>query len=295
MSMKVEGVLTAIVTPFDGQGHVDFAALQRQVERQVKHGNGVFCAGTNGEFFTLNATEKAAIAKTCAHTATGRVPVVAHIGEISTHETIELGKEVADAGVDAVSVITPWFVPMSQDDLIAHYTQIADEMPVPMFLYNIPPRTGNVIKPETAAKLADHPNIIGLKDSAGTQDSLDGFLEIAKGRDDFAILVGPDSLIHHGMINGALGSISGLGNLIPATVHAIVAAAKKHDLKAGEQAQEHCTELRKALYALGFAPTMVKRALACIQPDVGASRTPIQIPASLLPQIQEIANKFVEV
>lgn len=294
MSKKIEGVLTAIVTPFDAQDRFDPAAMRRQVERQVRHGNGVFCAGTNGEFFALETAEKIAVAETCVEAAAGRCPVIAHVGEISTAATIALGKTMARAGVDAVSVITPWFVPLSQDDLIEHYSRVADALSVPVFVYNIPPRTGNTIKPETAARLAGHGNIIGVKDSAGSQESLDGFLAVAHEHNGFDVLVGPDSLIHHGIINGAIGSISGLGNLIPGTVHAICAAGKAGDKARGEAAQAHCTELRTTLYALGFAPTMVKRALSLMQPDVGASRAPIRISEDLDAKIRKIAEAFVE-
>lgn len=294
MSRKIEGVLTAIVTPFGNDGAVDHGALRNQVERQIRHGNGVFCAGTNGEFFALETAEKIAVAETCVAAAAGRAPVIAHIGEVSTRATIALGQTVARIGVDAVSVVTPWFVPLSQDDLAAHFLAVADAVPVPVFIYNIPARTGNTIAPETAARVAGHPNIIGVKDSAGAQDSLDGFLAVARGRADFDVLVGPDSLIHHGVVNGAIGSISGLGNLLPKTINAIVTAGKAGDTAAGERHQAHCSELRRVLYALGFAPTMVKRALWHRMPEVGASRSPIQISPELDSKIKAIAIEFVE-
>ncbi|VTP68023.1 Dihydrodipicolinate synthase [Leclercia adecarboxylata] len=111
----------------------------------------------------LTEKEKVAVARTCVEEVAGRAPVVAHIGEISTRATIRLGKQVETLGVDAVSVITPWFVPLTQAELISHYTAIADALTVPVFLYNIPARTGNTIEPHTARVLASHPNIIALK------------------------------------------------------------------------------------------------------------------------------------
>ncbi len=95
---------------------------------------------------------------------------MAHAGEISTRQTIRLGKQIASLGVDAVSVITPYFVPLKQDELITHYTAIANALSVPIYLYNIPARTGNTIEPDTARALAEHPNIIGIKDSAGSYE-----------------------------------------------------------------------------------------------------------------------------
>lgn len=107
MKQKIEGVLTAIVTTFDTEGAFKPTAQRQQVRRQLQAGNGIFCGGTNGEFFVLNEQEKLAVIETCVDETAGRAPVVAHIGEISTRETIRLGKQVAQLGVDAVSVITP--------------------------------------------------------------------------------------------------------------------------------------------------------------------------------------------
>ena len=138
MRNNIKGVLTAIVTPFDAEGELNLPGLTRQVARQLDAGNGIFCGGTNGEFFVLNEAEKIAVTRTCVDTVAGRAPVVAHIGEISTRDTIRLGKQIVALGVDAVSVITPYFVPLKQSELIAHYTAVADALTVPVFLYNIP-------------------------------------------------------------------------------------------------------------------------------------------------------------
>ena len=172
MRNNIRGVLTAVVTPFNMEGALNLSGLKRQIDRQLSAGNGIFCGGTNGEFFVLNEEEKIAVTRTCVETVAGRAPVVAHIGEISTRETIRLGKQIASLGVDAVSVITPYFVPLKQSELVAHYTAIADALAVPVFLYNIPARTGNTIEPATARALAEHPNIVGIKDSAGSYESL---------------------------------------------------------------------------------------------------------------------------
>ena len=123
MRKAISGVLTAIVTPFTVEGALNLPALRQQVQRQIAAGNGIFCGGTNGEFFVLNEEEKIAVARTCVEEAAGRVPVVAHIGEVSTRETLRLGQQIARLGVDAVSAITPWFVPLKQEELINHYTE----------------------------------------------------------------------------------------------------------------------------------------------------------------------------
>ncbi|AWK88286.1 dihydrodipicolinate synthase family protein [Azospirillum thermophilum] len=291
---KISGPFVAIVTPFDGDEQLDIAALRRQVKRQAGAGNGVFCAGTNGEFYALSFEEKLAVAEACVEAADGRVPVLAHIGEISTRQTILLGKAIQGLGVKAVSAITPSFIACSQAELTAHYRRVADALTVPLYLYNIPARTGNTLEPQTARILADHPNIIGIKDSAGSQESLDAFLAIARERDDFDVLVGPDSLVLHGLRNGAAGCISGLGNIAPVTLNGIHAAFVAGDAAAADAHQTRFGALRKELYALGFPPAMVKRALYRAIPEVGASRLPVCISAELDARIAAIAADYVE-
>lgn len=289
-----KGPFVAIVTPFDGREEINVAALARQVDRQARAGNGVFCAGTNGEFYTLSFEEKVEVARTSVEAAAGRVPVLAHVGEISTHQTIVLGKAVEKLGVAAVSVVAPSFIACSQDELVGHYTRVADALSVPVYLYNIPARTGNKIEPETAARLADHPNIVGIKDSAGSEESLDGFLAVARSRKDFDVLVGPDHLILHGFRNGAAGCISGLGNIAPLTLNAIWKAHVAGDAAAADAAQAHYGELRKALYAHGFPPTMVKRALYLAMPEVGRSRSPAVVTDEVNDKVALVSKAFAE-
>lgn len=293
MHHSIRGVLTAIVTPFTASGELNLTALRQQVERQLAAGNGIFCGGTNGEFFVLNEAEKIAVAETCVEAVAGRAPVVAHIGEVSTRETIRLGQQIAKSGVDAVSVITPWFVPLKQDELLSHYTAIADALSVPVFLYNIPARTGNTIEPQTARQLAAHDNIIGIKDSAGSYDSLKGFLDAVKGIDGFNVLNGPDSLIHQGFVDGCSACISGLANVAPREINAIWSTFQAGDIEASRLAQENVTGLRTDLYKVAFSPAAVKKALQLMGHEVGDSRYAVQFSASQLQQIRGIIAQYL--
>ncbi|MEB5695416.1 dihydrodipicolinate synthase family protein [Klebsiella aerogenes] len=293
MHHSIRGVLTAIVTPFTASGELNLTALRQQVERQLAAGNGIFCGGTNGEFFVLNEAEKIAVAETCVEAVAGRAPVVAHIGEVSTRETIRLGQQIASSGVDAVSVITPWFVPLKQDELLSHYTAIADALSVPVFLYNIPARTGNTIEPQTARRLAAHGNIIGIKDSAGSYESLKGFLDAVKDIDGFNVLNGPDSLIHQGFVDGCSACISGLANVAPREINAIWSFFQAGDIAASRLAQENVTGLRTDLYKVAFSPAAVKKALQLMGHEVGDSRYAVQFSASQLQQIRGIIAQYL--
>ena len=266
MRKAISGVLTAIVTPFTAEGALNLPALRQQVQRQLAAGNGIFCGGTNGEFFVLNEEEKIAVARTCVEEAAGRAPVVAHIGEVSTRETRRLGQQIARLGVDAVSAITPWFVPLKQEELINHYTAIADALSVPLFLYNIPARTGNTIAPETARQLARHENIVGIKDSAGS---------------------------YEGFVDGCSACISGLANVAPAEINAIWSRFHAGDIAGSRQAQEQVTGLRTDLYKVAFSPAAVKKALQLMGHEVGDSRYAVQFSDHQLQQIKNIINTYL--
>ncbi|WGL81186.1 dihydrodipicolinate synthase family protein [Enterobacter cloacae] len=288
MRNNIKGVLTAIVTPFDAEGELNLPGLTRQVARQLDAGNGIFCGGTNGEFFVLNEAEKIAVTRTCVETVAGRAPFVAHIGEISTRDTIRLGKQIVALGVDAVSVITPYFVPLKQSELIAHYTAVADALTVPVFLYNIPARTGNTLEPATVRALAEHPNISGIKDSAGSYESLRGFLNAVSDIDGFDVLNGPDSLIHQGFVEGCSACISGLANVAPAAINAIWSRFNAGDVEGSRQAQERVTRLRTELYSVAFSPAAVKKALQIMGEDVGESRYAVAFSEQQCQQIRQI-------
>ena len=192
-----------------------------------------------------------------------------------------------------MSVITPWFVPLKQDELVSHYTAIADALSVPVFLYNIPARTGNTIEPQTARQLAAHGNIIGIKDSAGSYESLKGFLDAVKDIDGFNVLNGPDSLIHQGFVDGCSACISGLANVAPREINAIWSTFQAGDIEASRLAQENVTGLRTDLYKVAFSPAAVKKALQLMGHEVGDSRYAVQFSASQQQQIRGIIAQYL--
>jgi len=283
----------AIVTCFDEQEAIDYAAIRKQVRRQVSAGNNILVCGTNGDFTSLTYHEKIRICAEVIEEVNGKVKVFANIGTPSTYETILLGKDIVGLEVDGLAVITPYFIGCTQEGLFNHYTKIADNLEKPVYLYDIPARTHNHIEPQTAERLAEHPNILGIKDSGGSQDSLDAYLEIANSRDDFDVFSGPDSLIYYALSQGAKGCISGLGNVMPATLKAICTAFDQGNQEESERQQELFTQLRVDLYALGYPPAMVKRALYLIDKSVGASRQPALLPTPELDErISSILKKF---
>ena len=169
----IKGIIPPIITPMNEDESFNEAEFRNQIERQIEGGvHGIFCYGTNGECYALNTQEKEKILKVAVDQIKGRVPVYAGTGCITTKETVEMSKRAEALGADILSVITPYFAAVSQDELYEHYKTVAEAVKIPIVLYNIPARTGCSIAPETVAKLAEIDNIVGAKDSSGNWDNL---------------------------------------------------------------------------------------------------------------------------
>lgn len=283
----------ALVTCFDDEERLDLAATRAQVCRQVAAGNAIMAAGTNGDFSALTHDEKIALVEAVVDEAAGRVPVYANAGMPATHETILLARAFDRIGVDGIAVITPFFIACTQDGLERHFARVADAVKRPVYLYDIPARTQNHIEPQTARRLAEHGNIAGIKDSGGAQHTLSEYLAIGREVAGFDVYSGPDHLVLWSLQNGAAGCISGLGNVMPETLAEIVEAFDAGDMARAEAAQARYTAFRTDLYALGYPPALVKRALWCMDPSVGASRQPALLPDPGQDQaIRRILKKF---
>lgn len=279
----------ALVTCFNEDETINYEATRAQVRRQVAAGNNIMCAGTNGDFTALTHEEKIRLTEEVVDEVAGRAKVIVNAGMPATFETLQLAKAFDRIGVDGIAVITPFFIACTQDGLIRHFSTVADAVETPVYLYDIPARTQNHIEPETARKLAAHGNIAGIKDSGGAQQTLEAYLQVAKEMPGFEVYSGPDHLVLWSLQNGAAGCISGLGNALPDVLAGILNAFNASDIAEAERQQAIYTDFRTDLYALGFAPAMVKRSLYLQDPSVGASRQP-----ALLPD-QEQDDRIVEI
>ncbi|WP_019154015.1 dihydrodipicolinate synthase family protein, partial [Robertmurraya massiliosenegalensis] len=190
----MEGIITAMLTPFDENQRIDEEVTRNHVNRLINEGvHGLFILGTNGEFFSMSSDEKVEYAKIVVDEVNGRIPVCAGTGAINTNETIELTKRMEQVGVDSVSVLTPYLMTISQKELLNHYKRIAVATKLPMIIYHMPGRTNNTLTPDTVAELSKISNIVGIKDSTGNFDQILKFIEATE--EDFAVYSGADSLI----------------------------------------------------------------------------------------------------
>ncbi len=283
----------ALVTCFNDDETINYEATRAQVRRQVDAGNNIMCAGTNGDFSALTFEEKVRLTEEVADEVAGRVKVIVNAGMPATFETLKLAREFDRIGVDGIAVITPFFIACTQDGLIRHFSTIADAVETPVYLYDIPARTQNHIEPETARTLSRHGNIAGIKDSGGAKETLEAYLAVAKDVDGFEVYSGPDHLVLWALQNGAAGCISGLGNAMPTVLAGILNAFNAGDIAEAERQQAIYSAFRTDLYALGFAPAMVKRSLYLQDASVGASRQPALLPNSAQDaQIEDILRRY---
>jgi 4-hydroxy-tetrahydrodipicolinate synthase len=274
MVVKIEGIIPAMVTPLDDNEEVDEIGLRRLVNYLIESGvHGLFPMGSQGEFYAFSPVEKARVWKIVVEETRGRVPVYAGTGAITTRQVIELNRLAQQAGVDAASITTPYFIHPTEDELYHHYMQIAEATRLPILLYSNPARTGIAISPGLTARLSQHPGIVGIKDSGG---DLTLTIEMIRRTDSkFAVLMGRDSLIYAALHHGVRGAIAATASVMPRLVVEIYEAFRGGDLPRALAAQERLHPLRVA-FGLGSFPVVVKDALNLIGIPVGPPRRPIR-------------------
>ena len=226
-----QGSFVAVVTPFKN-GEVDFDKLKELVEFHVEKGtNGIVPCGTTGESPTLSHEEHDRVVDMVTETVAGRIKVIAGAGSNSTAEALRLTKHAKDAGADAVLSITPYYNKPTQQGLIEHFTTIADQVEIPMVMYNVPGRTGIKLMPDTIAKLAQHPNIVAIKEACGSVEQVCEILS----RCDITVLSGDDSLTFPMIAVGGKGVISVAANIIPAEVARMVKLSLDGDIASARE------------------------------------------------------------
>ncbi|MGL4696918.1 4-hydroxy-tetrahydrodipicolinate synthase [Enterococcus larvae] len=278
----MNGIITAMVTPFNDKGEINKQATKDLIRYLLeKKIDGLFILGTNGEFHVLEEKEKLSFAQLVIDEVSGQVPVYVGSGGNSTKQVVTLSKQMTELGADALSVISPYFVPPTEHELVAHYTTIADAVTIPVLMYNIPKNTGVNISKEAVTVLARHENIAGIKDSSGKLENMVSYIHAAEGQ-SFNVLSGSDSLILSGLKAGATGAVAATSNALPEIDRAIYQLWLEGNLKEAEAMQQSIEPFR-AILKLGTIPSVLKAAVGWRGIDVGSARLPVQplSPASL--------------
>ena len=268
--------IKGIITPMNPDESVNLPELRNQIERQIAGGvHGIFCFGTNGEGYILSTQEKEEILEATIDQVKGRVPVYAGTGCISTRDTVYMSRRAEEMGADVLSIITPSFAAASQKELYDHYCEVAKHVDLPIVLYNIPPRTGNKLLPETVAKLARDVDVIqGAKDSSGDLENLKAYIRLTQdvGK-PFSVLAGNDGAILTCLKEGGAGGIAGRANLYPKSLASIYNSFVAGDIAQAEKLQDAVATLQR-VFRFGNPNTVIKKAVAMLGYPVGDCRRP---------------------
>jgi len=276
MGKTIEGIIPAVVTPFDENENVDEAGFRRIINYLIESGvHGLFPVGSQGEFFSLTNEEKRRLMDIAVEEARGRVFVMPNTGAITTRESIELTQYAEKAGADCVSIITPFFISPNQEELYQHIKDICQSVKIPVLCYNNPGRTGGVaLTPATLARLAEElPNFAGIKDSSGDLTQVAEMIRLCPPH--FRVIMGRDTLIYGALTYGAAGAIAATANVAPKLIVEMYETFKDGDYERSRECQRELAPLRAA-FALGSFPVVVKEALTMMGLPGGRCRKPIQ-------------------
>jgi len=253
------GSIVALVTPMQADGTVDHGALERLVDFHVSNGtNAIVAVGTTGESPTLSVEEHIDVVKRVVARAAKRIPVIAGTGANSTREAIELTQLAKDVGADACLSVTPYYNKPTQEGLYQHFKAIAQAVSVPILLYNVPGRTACDLKPDTVQRLAEIPNIVGLKEAPSLERNRELLARVG-GR--LALFSGDDDLACESVLAGFQGVISVTANIAPRQVRAVIDAALAGKKDEARKLDMKLQQLHKAMF-LESNPIPVKWAAA---------------------------------
>ena len=287
-----KGSITALITPFTETGEIDWSAFDQFVEWQIEQGShGVVPCGTTGESPTLSHDEHKQIVKRCVDIVNKRIPVIAGSGSNNTREALELTQQAKDDGADAALVVTPYYNKPSQDGLYAHYKKLNDEIDIPVIIYNIPGRSVIDMSVDTMARLAELPNIIGVKDA--TADLARPLNLLNKVGSDFCQLSGEDATATAFLAQGGHGCISVTSNVAPALCAQMHEAWQKDDLEQMAICRDKLAPLHNALF-VETSPAPVKYAASQLGLSTDAVRLPIVPASASCRDIVDTAMEFAE-
>ncbi|ENV04438.1 MULTISPECIES: 4-hydroxy-tetrahydrodipicolinate synthase [Acinetobacter] len=275
-AQTIQGSIVAIVTPMLKDGGVDWKGLEKLVEWHIEQGtNSIVAVGTTGEASTLSMEEHTQVIKEIIRVANKRIPIIAGTGANSTREAIELTKAAKDLGADAALLVTPYYNKPTQEGLFQHYKAIAEAVELPLILYNVPGRTGVDLANDTAVRLAEISNIVGIKDATGDVPRGKALIEALNGK--MAVYSGDDETAWELMLLGADGNISVTANVAPKAMSEVCAVAIAKDEQQAKTINNKIANLHNILFCESN-PIPVKWALH----EMGLIDTGIRLPLTPL-------------
>lgn len=284
-----EGSGVAIVTPFvENTQEIDWLAFEKLLDFHLDNlTDAIIVTGTTGESPTLSDEEQIQLIKFAVKHVDGRLPVIAGTGINDTRHAIKLSQQAEEAGVDGLLIVTPYYNKASYEGMLAHFNAIADAVKTPIILYHVPGRTGASLTPEQVAKLAQHPNIVGLKDAVGNLDYTRSVLELVN--DDFAIYSGNDDINYDIIQMGGKGAISVTANILPREVHDLCHLTLAGQLEEARQLNYQLDDINRDLF-IEVNPIPVKYLVHRMNYCALAYRLPMLPPSE---ETQALLDKYL--
>ena len=258
--LPLQGIIPPMVTPLTDNDTLDRDGTVRLVEYLIAGGvHGIFILGTTGEAQSLACHLRHELTELVCATVAGRIPVLVGITDTSLEESLRLARKAAECGAAGVVAAPPYYYAPSQPELLDYYRALADALPLPLYLYNMPVHVKVTLEPQTLRRLAAHPNIVGLKDSSSDMVYFQTLLYLLGDQPGFALFLGPEQLTAEGVMLGAAGGVNGGANVFPRLYVALYEAALAHDLERVKSLQYRVMAVCTSLYTVGrYASSAIK-------------------------------------
>lgn len=269
MQNPLTGIIPPLVTPLKDRDTLDLTGLHRVIEHVLAGGvQGIFLLGTTGEGPSLSYRLRRELISAACQQAAGRTQLLVGISDTAFAESVNLARHAADAGADALVLAPPYYMPEGQPELREYLEHLLPELPLPLFLYNMPPLTKVPFELETVRWAMDQPRILGMKDSSGSMTYFNRVREMRAHRPEWSLLVGPEELLAESVLLGANGGVSGGSNIFPKLYVDLHAAAQRGDLARTRELHQLVMQVSERLYHVGQHASSVikgiKCALACL-------------------------------
>jgi len=281
------------VTPFRADERIDYTAWQVLIDAQIAGGvDGVFCGGSQGEFYSLDPEERQVSLRFCKQAVAGKIKLFGNVGCITTRESVALARQAEEIGVDVVVAVTPYYLKPSQDELVDHYVDICRAVRLPVMAYNFPLHGGVNLLPETLGRIAARcENMVGVKDSGGDLEQAVAYRTCAPDR-ELAVFLGPDHLILPALRRGCAGALTGCINVTPRLFVDLYCAFRQGRMDDAERLQSLATGLGAA-HGLHTFPSVMKELMRMIGLPAGVCRKPVSsVPETVRPQLAALIDKL---
>ena len=261
---KLQGIIPPMITPLKGDDELDREGTVRLTEHLVAGGvHAIFLLGTTGEAQSLTYRLRYEFVELVCRQVAGRIPVLVGVTDTAFIESVRLAEHAAKCGAVGVVAAPPYYFAPSQQELIQYYTALANALPLPLYLYNMPSHVKVFLEPATVKTLANHPNIIGLKDSSSNMVYFQTLLYELSDRPDFALFMGPEQLTAESVMLGAAGGVNGGANVFPELYVALYEAAAANDLERVKALQHHVMAVAASLYTIGRYGSSAIKGIKC--------------------------------